>query len=110
MLKGVDVILYEKTPNGTDPFGKQLYKTTPVTVKNVLVGYVNANDITTSTDLQGKSASYMIGIPKGDTHEWEDSVVEALGHKWKTSGFIIEAQEELVPTKWHKKIAIERYE
>ena len=37
MLKGIDIILYEKTKTGEDAFHAPIYAETPVTVHNVLV-------------------------------------------------------------------------
>ena len=36
MLKGIDIILYEKTKTGEDAFHAPIYTETPVTVHNVL--------------------------------------------------------------------------
>lgn len=38
MLKGIDIILYEKTKTGEDGFHDPIYEESPVTVHNVLVG------------------------------------------------------------------------
>ena len=47
MLKGIDIILYEKTKTGEDAFHAPIYTETPVTVHNVLVGEPATEDIVT---------------------------------------------------------------
>ena len=65
--------------------------------------------MSTAENLFGKKAVYTLAIPKGDTHKWEDSVVEFFGHKWKTFGFPIEGIESNIPLDWNKKVMVERY-
>ncbi len=114
-MKGITVTLYTKTQTGTDPFGAPIYTETAVAVDNVLVGQPSTDDITTSTDLYGKRIDYMLGIPKEDTHEWQDRRVEwadAYGRtiKAETFGFPITGVEHLVPTAWHMKVRCHRIE
>ena len=114
MLRGITVTLYEKTKTGTDEFGAPIYKETPVTVDDVLVSEPSSDDITTSTSMYGKTISCMLGIPKGDTHNWMDSKVEwtdAYGQKYtmKTFGFPITGIEANIPLRWHKKVRCEAY-
>ena len=108
-MRGITVTLYQKTQTGADPFGAPIYTETPVTVDNVLVGEPSTADITTSTDLFGKRIDFVLGIPKGDTHDWTDCRVEwtdARGNtvKAETFGFPITGIEYLVPTAWHAKV------
>ena len=114
-MRGITVTLYTKTQSGTDPFGAPVYTETAVNVDNVLVGEPSTDDITTSTDLYGKKIAYMLGIPKGDTHEWRDSRVEwtdayGITHKAQTFGFPITGVETLVPGPWHMKVRCEAVE
>ena len=114
MLRGITVTLYEKTKTGTDEFGAPIYKETPVTVDDVLVSEPSSDDITTSTSTYGKIISCILGIPKGDTHNWMDSKVEwtdAYGQKYtmKTFGFPITGIEANIPLRWHKKVRCEAY-
>ena len=114
MLHGVTVTLYEKTQTGTDGFGKPIYSETPVEVDDVLIGEPSTDDITTSTSMDGKEISYMLAIPKGDTHNWTDSKVEwtdAYGKTFtaKTFGFPITGIEANIPLRWHKKVRCEAY-
>ena len=54
MLKGIDIILYEKTKTGEDGFHDPIYEESPVTVHNVLVGQPTAEEIT--TELQDRKS------------------------------------------------------
>lgn len=114
-MRGITVTLYAKTQSGSDPFGAPVYDETAQTVDNVLVGEPSTDDITTSTDLYGKSIDYMLGIPKGDAHEWKDAKVswtDAYGRTivCKTFGFPITGVEALIPTPWHMKVRCHRIE
>lgn len=115
-LKGTTVILYNETQTGTDPLGNPIYETEAVEVENVLVGEPSTDDITTSTSLYGKLISYMLGIPKGDTHDWINKKVEwtdAYGIKrtCKTFGYPITGIESNLPSQlpWHMKVRCEMY-
>lgn len=113
-IHGVTVTLYEKTKTGTDGFGNPVYKETPVNVDDVLIGEPSTDDVATSTSMYGKTISCILGIPKGDTHNWMDSKVEwtdAYGQKYtmKTFGFPITGIEANIPMRWHKKVRCEAY-
>lgn len=107
--------LYTQMQTGTDPFGAPIITEEAVTVDNVLVGEPSTDDITTSTDLYGKRILYMLGIPKGDTHDWLDKRVswqDAYGRTitCKTFGFPITGIEANVPGPWHMKVRCGAYE
>lgn len=106
---GKTVILYNKVQTGVDKFNKPVYVEIPEEVEDVLIGLPESTDVTSETTLEGKKAAYVLGIPKGDTHTWENRTVEFFGKKFKTYGFVIEGIEENVPTRWHKKVMVERY-
>lgn len=113
-MRGITVTLYDKVQNGTDAFNAPIYVETPIQVNNVLVGEPSSDDIITSTTLYGKTIRYMLGIPKGDTHDWQDKKVtwmDAYGnqHAVKTFGFPISGIEENIPTPWHMKVRCEEY-
>lgn len=115
-LSGTTVILYTEVQTGTDPFGKPNMEEVPVQVDNVLVGEPSTDDITSSTQLFGKTITYMLGIPKGDTHNWMDKKVswtDAYGitHTAKTFGFPITGIEANLPPQipWHMKVRCEAY-
>ena len=109
LIRGIDVILYQKVPNGTDAMKNPVYREEKVTVSNVLVCPVNEADIISDHQMYGKRAVYELSIPKGDTHNWEDSKVEFFGKPWRTYGFAKEYIEPLVPLDWNRKIRVERY-
>lgn len=114
-LQGISVILYETTQIGTDDMGAPIYEEVPVQVDNVLIGEPSTEDITTSTALYGKTIKYMLGIPKGDTHDWKDKRVswtDAYGtHTVMTFGFPITGIEANIPAQipWHMKVRCEAY-
>lgn len=115
-LSGISVILYEQTQVGTDSFGAPIYEDDPVEVENVLVAEPTTDDITSSTQLYGKTIRYMLGIPKGDTHDWKDKKVswtDADGNTQTvmTFGFPITGIEENIPPQlpWHMKVRCEAY-
>ena len=110
LIHGITIILHQKTQTGTDAIGSPIYEVSRVAVDNVLVGQPTGDEIVSNTDLKGKKAEYMLGIPKGDTHDWEDTVVEFFGKEFRTFGPLIEGIENLAPLEWHKKIAVGRYE
>lgn len=110
LIKGITVQLCVKTPSGTDGFNKQTFTEAYVDVDNVLVGSPTATDITTATELYGRTATYQLAIPKGDTHNWENTKVKFFGETWLTFGIPIQGIDDLVPTDWNKKVMVERYE
>lgn len=110
MLKGIDIILYDKVETGKDAFGAPIYDEVPTKIKNVLVAPVSADDSVDDTSLKGKRIVYEIGIPKGDPHIWRERTVEFFGKKFETVGVPLEGIESLVPLRWNKKIKVERYE
>ena len=109
-MKGTSVLLHVKTQTGVDVLNNPTYSETVVEVPNVLVGQPTTDDVTSSVSLFGKKLEYMLGIPKGDAHIWEDTKVEFFGKTFQTFGNVIEGIEANVPTPWHRKIRVERYE
>jgi hypothetical protein len=108
-IKGMTVILLDTVKTGEDPFGKAIYNETEVSVDNVLVSPTLSDDIVNQLNLTGKKEVYTLGIPKGDTHTWEDKKVRFFGQTWQTFGFVTEGIEELIPLDWNKKVMVERY-
>ena len=109
-MTGAPVILHIRTRTGTDGFNRPIYSETTETVANILIGQPTTEDISSSIELYGKHTEYMLGIPKGDTHNWEDTTVEFFGRRWRTFGTTIEGIEANIPTPWHKKVRVCRYE
>lgn len=110
MLKGIDVILYEKTKTGEDGFHDPVYEERPVTVHNVLVGQPTAEEITTELQLTGRCIAYTLAIPKGDTHNWDNVRVAFFGKTFRTCGGVVQGIEALIPLRWNKKVQVERCE
>lgn len=108
-MTGVTVTLHVRTKTGSDSFGDPIYTDTTKTVDNVLIGQPSTDDITSSMELYGKKIEYMLGIPKGDTNNWEDTTVEFFGQTFRTFGHTIQGIEANVPTPWHKKVRVERF-
>ena len=113
-MVGITVYLYDEVQTGVDAFGAPEYSVTATPVQNVLVGEPSSDDIITSTQLYGKVIRYMLGIPKGDTHDWMDKKVswtDAYGnvHVCKTFGYPITGIEANIPTPWHAKVRCEVY-
>ena len=108
-MRGITVTLYDKAQTGTDPFGAPVYTETPVEVDNVLVAPVSAEELLDIVNLYEKKATYQLGIPKGDTHNWQDRRVDFFGQSWRTFGFPTEGIEELIPLDWNKKVMVEQF-
>lgn len=109
-MTGITVTLYERTQTGVDALNDPIYTETPVDVANVLVGQPTTDDVTSSINLYGKKLEFMLGIPKGDTHDWKDVTVEFFGQRFRTFGAVMEGIPANVPTPWHKKVRAELYE
>ena len=106
-MRGIDIVLYERTETGLDAFNCPVYTETPVTVENVLVGLPTVNEQVDAMDLYGKKAVYTLGLPKGDAHNWEAGThVEFFGQRYETFGDVVQGIEALVPTPWHKKVMV----
>lgn len=108
-MKGTSVVLFNKTLSGYDSLNNPVYTLTQETVANVLIGQPTTDDITASNDLYGKKIEYMLGLPKGDAHNWDDVRVDFFGQSFRTFGEVIQGIEDNVPTPWHKKVRVERY-
>lgn len=116
MITGIKVTLVNKTQNGKDEFNVPIYSESSETVENVLVGEPTGEDITADLDLYGKRLAYTLAIPKGDTHTWEDQVVEfdptggSSVKRFRVYGPVTAGIEKLIPLNWNKKVKVERYE
>ena len=107
-MKGVSVILHIKTQTGVDAFNNPVYADSTETVENVLIGQPTTEEIDSTISLYGKKIEYMLGIPKGDAHNWEDTIVEFWGGRYRTFGMTIQGIEANIPTQWSKKVRVER--
>ncbi|CCG26130.1 TPA: hypothetical protein VB744_001588 [Streptococcus pyogenes] len=109
-LKGITVTLVDKSISGKDPFGNPVTVDFDIKIENVLVAPATTEDITNQLSLTGKKVEYVLAIPKGDKHDWENKEVRFLEKKWRTVGLPLEGIEELTPLDWNKKVMVERYE
>lgn len=109
LLTGITVILFDRVQTGTDAFNAPIYGENPVMVENVLVCPVSSADIVSDLQLYGKRAEYELCIPKGDTHIWEDQVVEFFDRKWRAYAIPQQWIEHLVPLDWNRRVRVERY-
>lgn len=109
-IRGMTVTLISKVETGEDEFGRPTYRDLAIPVDNVLVAPVTSEDAVNALDLHGKRAVYVLGIPKSDTHDWEDVEVRFFDETWRTFGKPMEGIEEMIPLEWNKKVMVERYE
>ena len=109
-IKGTTVKLWIKSETGRDGFNEPIYSWTAEDVDNVLIGEPTPQERIDELTLTGKSIDFTLGIPKGDTHDWENQIVEFFGHKFMTFGIPAEGIEENIPGPWHKKVKCQRYE
>ena len=109
-MKGIPITLYSKKEIGRDEFNKPIYDEVPETVDNVLIEAINSTEVLEMLSLTGRKAVYRLGIPKGDTHDWNDKKVSFFGQDFRTMGIPVEGIEEMIPLEWNKKVTVERYE
>jgi hypothetical protein len=109
-IHGIPITLIDKQVVSKDPFGNSVKRDVEITINNVIVAPATTEDITNQMSLTGKKISYTIGIPKGDTNDWEEKEVRFFGKRWKTVGIPLEGIESMIPLEWNKKVMVERYE
>lgn len=110
MIKGKTVLLHKKTLSGYNSFKEPIYTETTVSVDNVLYAPVSSNEILNDATLSGRKAVYQIAIPKGDTNDWKDVLVEFEGQTFKTFGEPIKGIDENIPLQWNTKVYCDIYE
>lgn len=108
-MKGMTIQLVVKTETGTDPFGAPIYTEELVDVNDVLVGQPSSEDVLSTLELTGKRIAYTLGIPKGDTHVWENTDVIIWGERFRTIGFPQTGIQENIPLRWGSNVKVERY-
>lgn len=109
MIEGISVKLYVRTKTGEDGFNRPVYTETVETIDNVLVAPATEQEVLDSINLTGRKVIYTLGIPKGDTHDWEDVIVEFWGEKFHTIGMPKTGIEAMIPLSWNTKVRVERY-
>lgn len=112
IVKGLTVVLHEKVEAGADDYGQTTYTENLVAVDNVFIQNVSDDAIVSNIDVAGKHNSFVLHIPIGDNHKWEDSLVDLpapynITVKTYASGMIF--REDLVPLEWNKQIKAEIY-
>lgn len=110
-IKGITVNLIQRTEAGRDPFNAPIYEEVSVPVDNVLVApsTQGGQDVIDAQQLYGKTAQYILAIPKGDDHEWADQIVEFFGQRFRVFGMPTTGIEDNIPLGWNKKVLVERY-
>lgn len=109
LIKGADVVLYERTQTGTDPFHAPIYAENAVTVENVLISPAGNEAVVNELQLSGKRLEYTLHIPKGDNHRWEGCRVDFYGQSFRVFGAVQEYAQDLTPLNWNKQVKVERY-
>ena len=108
-MKGTTVKVVVGTVTSHDPFGAPIETEELVDVADVLVGQPTTDDITATTQLYGKRLEYVLGIPKGDTHNWTDAKVYIWGEPFRTIGFPTTGEQANIPLRWGQNVKVERY-
>ena len=83
MLKGRTITLLRRQQTGVDAFNRPTYTETPVQVENVLIAPLSDQEVLDTLNLTGRKAVYQLGIPKGDTNDWENQRVQFFGETWE---------------------------
>lgn len=109
MIKGETVILIEKIKNGTDAFGAPIFTENEVEIKDVLIGNPSTDAVINELQLHGKRLIFVLGIPKGDNHNWQDTIVVIRGERFKTYGFPLTQTAANVPGRWNTQVKVEIY-
>lgn len=108
-MKGTTVQLVVETITSYDPFGNPIITEEKVDVADVLVGQPSTDDVTNAIQLYGKRIDYVLGIPKGDTHNWTDAKVYIWGELFQTIGFPQTGIQENIPLRWGSNVKVQRY-
>jgi len=109
-LHGETITLFAKTQTGVDAFNRPIYTETAEQVENVIIGQPSTDDITEELNLSGKRIDYVLGIPKGDTHDWVNRKVEFWGEQYETVGKPMTGIQDIIPLEWGKNVKVARYE
>ena len=110
-MRGITVIIHPKVAKGKNSIGEAVFEYgDDIAVENVLVAPSTSEEILDADNLYGKKTVYTLGIPKGDTNDWQDQWVSFFGLDWQTFGVPLEGIDSLVPTAWNKKVTVMRRE
>lgn len=108
-MKGMTLYLVNKTQTGTDAFGAPIYTEELEAVNDCLVGQPSTDDVANTLALYGKKIEYVVGIPKGDTHNWTDAELVIWGNRYRTVGYPMTGIQANIPLRWGQNIKVERY-
>ena len=99
---------------GLDAFNRMVYgEEITEDIENVLIGQPSDADLATAQNLTGRRVSYVLGIPKGDKHDWENRKVilpAPFSGIFRTIGFSVAGIDENMPLSWNRKVMVERFE
>ena len=109
-IHGQTIELAVKVQTGIDDFNRPIYGTLWTQVDNVLIAQPSTEEVTDELNLSGKRLDYLLGIPKGDMHNWEDTQVRFWGQVYETIGTPTQGIEDMIPLSWNKKVKVMRYE
>jgi len=110
MIHGETIILLEDGNPIEDAFGRITYEPIETLVEDVVIGSPSFEASVNELNLTGKRLAFILGIPKGDAHDWKDKEVIIRGEKYRTYGFPLTQTEENVPGRWNTQVKVERYE
>ena len=111
-IQGITVQLIKQVQTGVDWSNHPIYEEITESVDNVLVGEPTTEEITDTISLYGKKVAYVLGIPKGDEHDWVDTKVKLpppFKGTYITIGYPVAGIEANIPLAWNKKVKVERY-
>lgn len=111
-MKGITIQLVVREQTGVDEFNAPVFSDTVEEVDDVLVGEPSTDEVTNTLNLTGKKVEYVLAIPKGDTHVWENTEIllpAPFDGRYRTIGFPTAGIEENIPLRWNKKVKVERY-
>ena len=110
MLYGIEIEILVKTQTGVDAFNRPTFSEDWETVEDVLVSPASTDDVVNEMSMSGKRINYTMAIPKGDAHEWTNTLVRFWGDTFQTVGIPTEGIEANIPLRWNKKVSVARYE
>lgn len=106
-IHGITIELRTEAVTGVDSFGVPVYEPDWVKVDNVLVGQPTDQEMIDAMNLYGERAVYVLGIPKGDRHNWSSgAIVRFFGESWRIFGHGIQGIDDLVPGPWNRKVMV----
>jgi hypothetical protein len=109
-IHGITIQLQELTEIGVDAFNVPVMVEAWADVPDVIVGQPTDAEQIDAMDLYGSRAVYILGIPKGDTHEWKaGNLVRFFGETFRIFGHTIQGIEDMVPLQWNKKVMVAHY-